>query len=242
MHHELAAVLVEPVQSRRPDLQPKEFLQQLRQLTKEKQVTLIFDEVLTGFRVHPGGCQALFDVKADLAVYGKVVGGGLPIGVVAGSPYYMDRIDGGMWLYGDDSYPEVPMTFFAGTFCKNPLTMAAARAVLRHMKMQGGTLQQQLNQRTAQLAATLNAYFKQEGVPIEITHFASFFRFTYAGNVSEFYLPIEFELLFYHLIEKGVYIWEGRTCFLSVAHTEEDIDRVIGAVKDSVVFLSHVFV
>ncbi|MBO3462772.1 aminotransferase class III-fold pyridoxal phosphate-dependent enzyme [Aetokthonos hydrillicola Thurmond2011] len=239
---ELAAVLVEPVQSRRPDLQPKQFLQQLRQLTKETQVTLIFDEVLTGFRVHPGGCQALFDVKADLAVYGKVVGGGLPIGVVAGSAYYMDRIDGGMWMYGDDSYPEVPMTFFAGTFSKNPLTMAAARAVLKHMKMQGGKLQQQLNQQTEKLAATLNAYFQQEGVPIKVLHFASFFRFTYAGNVNEFYLPIEFELLFYHLIEKGVYIWEGRTCFLSVAHTEEDIERVISAVKDSVLSLSGVFV
>ncbi|MBW4644887.1 MAG: aminotransferase class III-fold pyridoxal phosphate-dependent enzyme [Goleter apudmare HA4340-LM2] len=239
--HELAAVLVEPVQSRRPDLQPQEFLQQLRQLTKEKHVTLIFDEVLTGFRVHPGGCQALFGVKADLAVYGKVVGGGLPIGVVAGSSDYMDRIDGGMWLYGDDSYPEVPMTFFAGTFSKNPLTMAAARAVLRHMRMQGGKLQQQLNQQTAQLAATLNAFFKQESVPIEVTYFASFFRFTYAGNTNEFYLPLEFELLFYHLIEKGVYIWEGRTCFLSTAHTEEDINHVIGAVKDSVLSFSHIF-
>ena len=58
-----------------------------------------------------------------MAVYGKVVGGGLPIGVVAGSRAYMDRIDGSMWLYGDNSYPEVQMTFFAGTFSKNPLTM-----------------------------------------------------------------------------------------------------------------------
>ena len=239
---ELAAVLVEPVQSRRPDLQPQEFLQQLRQLTQEKQITLIFDEVLTGFRVHPGGCQALFNVQADLAVYGKVLGGGLPIGVVAGSRAYMDRIDGGMWLYGDDSYPEVPMTFFAGTFSKNPLTMTAARAALRYMRMEGGKLQQQLNQRTSQLAATLNAFFQEQNVPIEVKYFASFFRFTYAGNTSEFYLPLQFELLFYHLIAKGVYIWEGRTCFLSVAHTEEDIERVIAAVKDSVLCFGHIFV
>ncbi|MFM7364965.1 MAG: aminotransferase class III-fold pyridoxal phosphate-dependent enzyme [Cuspidothrix sp.] len=238
---ELAAVLVEPVQSRRPDLQPQGFLQQLRQLTQEKQITLIFDEVLTGFRVHPGGCQALFNVQADLAVYGKVVGGGLPIGVVAGSRAYMDRIDGGMWLYGDDSYPEVPMTFFAGTFSKNPLTMTAARAALKYMRMEGGKLQQQLNQRTAQLATTLNAFFQEQNVPIEVKHFASFFRFTYAGNASEFYLPLQFELLFYHLIAKGVYIWEGRTCFLSVAHTEEDIERVIAAVKDSVLCFGHIF-
>lgn len=238
---QLAAVLVEPVQSRRPDLQPKEFLQKLRQITQVKQITLIFDEVLTGFRIHPGGCQAWFGVKADLATYGKIVGGGLPIGVVAGSPYYMDRIDGGMWLYGDDSYPQVPMTYFAGTFSKNPLTMAAARAVLRQMKTQGASLQQQLNQRTKELAKTLNAFFQQESIPIKVTHFASLFRFTFAGNVSEFYLPIEFELLFYHLIEKGVYIWEGRTCFLSTAHTAEDINYVIKAVKDSVLSFRHIF-
>jgi glutamate-1-semialdehyde-2,1-aminomutase len=231
---ELAAVLVEPVQSRRPDLQPQAFLQQLRQLTQDKQITLIFDEVLTGFRVHPGGCQALFGVKADLVTYGKVVGGGLPIGVVAGSYNYMDRIDGGMWLYGDDSYPQVPMTFFAGTFSKNPLTMVAARAALQQMRMEGGKLQQQLNQQTTQLAATLNTFFQQEGTPIEVKHFASFFRLVFTGNTSEFYLPIEFELLFYHLIQKGVYIWEGRTCFLSTAHTEADMNHVIQAVKDSV--------
>jgi glutamate-1-semialdehyde aminotransferase len=64
------------------------------------------------------------------------------------------------------------------------------------MRMEGGKLQQQLNQRTAQLATTLNAYFQQQNVPIEVKYFASFFRFTYAGNASEFYLPLQFELLF----------------------------------------------
>lgn len=68
------------------------------------------------------------------------------------------------------------------------------------------------------------------------------FRFTYAGNASEFYLPLQFELLFYHLIAKGVYIWEGRTCFLSVAHTQEDIEQVIAAVKDSVLCFGNIFV
>ncbi|NES85718.1 MAG: aspartate aminotransferase family protein [Moorea sp. SIO2B7] len=232
--HELAAVLVEPVQSRRLDLQPKAFLQQLRKLTEEKQIVLIFDEVLTGFRVHPGGCQALFGVKADLATYGKVLGGGLPIGAVAGSVAYMDRIDGGMWTYGDSSYPEVETTFFAGTFSKHPLTMATARATLKHLKSSGAELQEQLNQRTSQLATTLNSYFEREGVSIRVIHFASVFRFTFSGNASEVYVPIDLDLLFYHLIEKGVYIWEGRTCFLSTAHTEEDIAYVIGAVKDSV--------
>jgi glutamate-1-semialdehyde aminotransferase len=80
---ELAAVLVEPVQSRRPDLQPKEFLQELRRITTQHGIALIFDEVITGFRAAPGGAQEHFGVRADLATYGKVIGGGMPIGVVA---------------------------------------------------------------------------------------------------------------------------------------------------------------
>ncbi len=81
---EIAAVLVEPVQSRRLDLVPKEFLLQLRQITAATGTALVFDEVVTGFRVEPGGAQAYFGIDADLATYGKVVGGGLPIGIVTG--------------------------------------------------------------------------------------------------------------------------------------------------------------
>jgi glutamate-1-semialdehyde aminotransferase len=93
---ELAAVLVEPVQSRHPDLQPREFLRSLRALTEQAGTALIFDEVITGFRVHPGGTQAMFGIQADLATYGKVLGGGLPLGVVAGKRAFMDALaDGG---------------------------------------------------------------------------------------------------------------------------------------------------
>jgi acyl transferase domain-containing protein len=222
---ELAAVLVEPVQSRRPDLQPKAFLQQLRQLTKETGIALIFDEMITGFRIHPGGAQAWFGIDADIATYGKIVGGGMPIGAIAGKAFYMNGMDGGMWNYGDASYPQADMTFFAGTFCKHPLTMAAARAVLQEIKSRGCALQEQLNQRTANLAATLNAYFERENLPIKIAHFGSLFRFAFSSNM---------DLLFYHLLEKGIYVWEGRNCFLSTEHTDEDIDRLIQALKDSI--------
>ena len=83
-------------------------------LTERPGTALVFDEVVTGFRAHPGGAQALFGIRADLATYGKVVGGGLPIGLVAGRREYMDALDGGAWQYGDESYPEVGVTFFAG--------------------------------------------------------------------------------------------------------------------------------
>ncbi|MDM8558776.1 amino acid adenylation domain-containing protein [Candidatus Parabeggiatoa sp. HSG14] len=231
--NELAAVLVEPVQSRRPDLQPKAFLQELREITKTSGTALIFDEIITGFRIHSGGAQAWFGIDADIVTYGKVIGGGMPLGIVAGSVDYMARIDGGLWHYGDDSYPQ-EKTFYAGTFCKHPLAMTAARAVLQYLKKQGPTLQQQLNQRTANLAKTLNEYFEKNDIPIQVVHFSSLFRFALASNFSYVYQPLEMDLLFYILIEKGVYVWEGRTCFLSTAHTDEDIESVIKAVKESV--------
>ncbi|HEY1017221.1 MAG TPA: MupA/Atu3671 family FMN-dependent luciferase-like monooxygenase, partial [Herpetosiphonaceae bacterium] len=226
--HELAAVLVEPVQSRRPDLQPREFLHALRALTAETGVPLIFDEMVNGFRIAPGGAQAFFGIQADIVTYGKIVGGGLPIGVIAGKPEYMDAFDGGMWQYGDGSYPEAEKTLFAGAFFKHPLTMAAALATLNHIKMQGQALYDKLNQRTTDLATRLNAYFHAEGVPIHVVHFSSVFRF---------YIPRDeryLDLFFYHLTEKGIYNWEGGNCFLSTAHTDEDMDRIVQAVQDSV--------
>ncbi|BCL77705.1 hypothetical protein ccbrp13_01700 [Ktedonobacteria bacterium brp13] len=223
--HELAAVLVEPVQSRHPDLQPAAFLQQLRLITQETGIALIFDEIITGFRIHPGGAQAWFGIEADIATYGKIVGGGMPIGIVAGKSAYMDGIDGGMWEYGDASYPQAETTFFAGTFCKHPLAMAAACAVLEELQSRGSSLQQKLNQRTTYLANSLNTFFGEEDVSIRVVHFGSLFRFAFSGNM---------DLLFYHLLEKGVYIWEGRNCFLSTAHTDDDIEYVIQAVKASI--------
>ncbi|HKT50598.1 MAG TPA: aminotransferase class III-fold pyridoxal phosphate-dependent enzyme, partial [Candidatus Angelobacter sp.] len=111
---ELAAVLVAPVPSRDPEGHNQAFLHALRDITRDSGAALIFDEVVTGFRVHPGGAQALFQVHADLVTYGKAVGGGFPIGIVAGDHRYMDAIDGGDWTYGDKSYPREETTFFAG--------------------------------------------------------------------------------------------------------------------------------
>lgn len=227
--YELAAVLVEPIQSSRPDLQPKEFLLQLRQLTQATGTVLIFDEVITGFRMHPGGIQGLWNIQADLTTYGKSVAAGMPIGVIAGKAAFMDTLDGGMWNYGDESYPQAETTVFAGTFFKHPLVMAAAWAALNHIKNSGPKLQQELSEKTTKLAQTLNSYFEQRQVPIQVVHFGSLFRFIASS-------PLKFgQLFFYHLLEKGVYVWEGRTFYLSTAHTDADIEHLIEAVKESVV-------
>jgi len=222
---EIAVVVVEPVQSRRPDLQPREFLHELRRITEAGGALLMFDEMITGFRVHPGGAQAWFDVKADIATYGKVLAGGLPIGVVAGAARYMDAIDGGMWQYGDASYPLADRTIFGGTFCQHPAAMITTLATLRYLKEQGPALQQNLNRRTDRLAAELNDFFDLEEVPIKVVHFASLFRFSFSTNL---------EFLFYQMMEKGVFIWEWRNYFLSTAHSDADVDHIVQAVKECV--------
>jgi iturin family lipopeptide synthetase A len=223
---ELAAVLVEPVQSRRPDFQPREFLQELRAATQNNGATLIFDEVITGFRIHPGGAQAWFGIRADLVTYGKIVGGTMPIGIVAGKADFMDGIDGGTWRYGDLSVPphDDRRTFVAGTFCHHPLAMAASLAALEELKKQGPGLQERLNARTNQLCERLNRYYLENDLPIKMVYFGSLFRFNLRGDG---------ELLFYSLLEKGIYVWEGRNCFLATAHTHEDLEYVIRAVKES---------
>ncbi|HEX2924791.1 MAG TPA: aminotransferase class III-fold pyridoxal phosphate-dependent enzyme [Ruminiclostridium sp.] len=224
---ELAAVLVEPVQSRKPDFQPREFLQELRSITEKNGIALIFDEVITGFRIHPGGAQAWFGIKSDLVTYGKIAGGTMPIGIVAGKDYFMDGIDGGMWSYGDMSVPphDDRRTFVAGTFCHHPLAMAAALAALEYLKKQGPELQQELNNRTKRLCDNLNTFYETNRIPMRMVYFGSLFRFELKGDL---------ELLFYSLLEKGIYVWEGRNCFISTAHTDEDIAYIIKSVKESV--------
>src|SRR5262249_54988958 len=226
--HELAAVLVEPVQSRHPALQPREFLQEVRQITLEAGTALIFDEVVTGFRTHPGGVQALFGIRADLATYGKVLAGGLPIGVLAGNSKFMDALDGGSWSYGDESFPETGVTFFAGTFVRHPLALAATLAVLEHLKASGPELQQRLTAETASLVHTLNQFCEQNGVPTKIESFGSIFYFGFPREVR-------FGTLFYHQRgKKGTHIKEGFPCFLTTAPPQEDIAHIVQAFKEPI--------
>ena len=225
---DLAAVLVEPVRSRDPGLQPKAFLQEIRKITEQSETAFIFDEVVTGFRVHQQGAQAHFNIKADLATYGKIVGGGLPIGVVAGKAEYMDALDGGYWEFGDASFPEVGVTFFAGTFVRHPMALAAAEAVLLKLKESGPELQQSLAAKVSQFAFHLNQHFERVGAPVKISYFSSLFYVTYSNDAPHG------GLLFYLLREKGVHIWEYRPCFFTLAHSAEDIEFVIRAFKETI--------
>ena len=234
MAGQLAAVLVEPVQSRRPGFQPREFLHQVRKITEENGVILIFDEMLTGFRIQPDGAQGYFGVQADLVTYGKVVGGGFPIGVVAGKAEVMDAVDGGPWEYGDDSIPDKDVTFFAGTFCKHPVTMAAAYAVLNHIDTLGAEPYMALRERSQAFVDRLNTFFTSERLPFEANCFGPMFRLEATGRYHLMLQPLELDLLFYLLMEKGVYTWERRICSWSFAHTQADFEAVYQAIVDSV--------
>lgn len=223
--HELAAVIVEPVQSRRPQLQPREFLVELRNLTRRAGIVLVFDEVILGFRVHPGGAQAVFGIRADLVLFGKILGGGLPIGVVAGRSDVLDLVDGGYWRYQDDSMPSSDRVFFASTFAKNPLVLALADAVLEIVESRGRQLQDELSERTEDLVRRVNEVCTARACPIRAHNFTSLFTFT---------VPPNLELFYYALIKSGVYVWEGRTCFLSTSHTDNDIDGIVTACERAI--------
>ncbi|WP_394749355.1 amino acid adenylation domain-containing protein [Spongiimicrobium salis] len=232
--HELAAVLVEPVQSRRPEFQPIDFLKEVREITRASETVLIFDEIITGFRMHPGGAQALFGIKADVATYGKVIGGGISIGAILGGKKYMDALDGGFWQYGDDSFPEVGVTYFAGTFVRHPLALATTKASLLHMKEQGADLQEKLAVMTEGLATELNTSFKKQSLPLEITYYRSLWRLKFLEEI-----PYG-ELLFVLLREKGFHIWDGFPCYMTEAYNEEDIAQLINAFNTSIAELNEV--
>ncbi|MFK8081935.1 MAG: amino acid adenylation domain-containing protein [Granulosicoccus sp.] len=231
---EIAAVMVEPVQSRRPDFQPREFLHRLRVLTQAQDIPFIFDEVITGFRTAPGGAQEFFGIQADIATYGKVVGGGMQIGVVAGRKKFMDALDGGSWQFGDRSEPEEAVTYFAGTFVRHPASIAACHAALTLLKEGGPALQQETNALTTRLVSSLNTFFQHNGAAISVTHFGSLWRMEYKQTESYG------DLLFYLLREKGIHIYDRFPCFLTLKHTEEDVNSIIKAIQDSVVELQSV--
>ncbi len=225
---ELAAILVEPVQSRRPDFRPREYLHELRALTEKSGTVLIFDEVITGFRTGPGGAQEYFGVRADLGTYGKVVGGGLPVGIIAGKRQFMDALDGGWWQFGDASVPTVGVTYFAGTFVRHPLALAAVRSVLRHLKTEGPALQARTTGMTERMATELNTFFKDAGAPLEIRHFASLWKTFYTAEQPWG------DLLFVMLRDRGIHILDGFPCFFTTAHTQADADAIVRAFKESV--------
>src|SRR5260221_2211764 len=133
-----------------------------------------------------------------------------------------------MWQFGDDSYPTVGVTFFAGTFVRHPLAMAACLAVLKYLKAQGPELQKNLSARAGEMIKRLNALLEKNHVPTHIENFASFFYFSF---------PIDFRfgsLFYYSLREKGVHLLENFPCFLTTEHSDADIEKIVRAFEETI--------
>jgi len=216
----IAAVIVEPIAGNMGCVPPAPgFLDALRYLTSKHGSLLIFDEVMTGFRVAYGGAQQLYGLKPDLTTLGKVIGGGLPVGAYGGRSDIMRKVA-----------PLGPV-YQAGTLSGNPLAVAAGLAMLRHLKAHPD-IYTRLERRTAELCAaapqgiTLNrvgSMFTFFFTPEPVTDFQSAKR----SDVARF---AEF---FHWMLDRGVYLPPSRfeAAFVSAAHTEEDIHRTVEAVR-----------
>jgi iturin family lipopeptide synthetase A len=229
----IAAVLVEPVQNRNISVQPADFLHRLRQLATASGMVLIFDEMITGFRIGLRGAQGYFGVKPDLATYGKILGGGLPIGAIAGSAELVDGMDGGSWRYDDDSAPTAPTIVFGGTFQKHPLAMSAAGAVLSYLEARGEDLYTEVNGRARAAVEALAKIFAEEGLPYSVASFGTVWRFEYHGPPDPAQ-PLQFDMLYHSLVAEGIYVWKGRSFFLSTAHSDAHVEQLLAAVRRSI--------
>lgn len=237
---EIACVLVEPIQSRFPSNQPIEFVQELRNLTLEKDIVLIFDEMVTGFRAGRNGAEGFFKVKADMATYGKVPGGGMPTGIIAGQAKYMAYVDGGVWGFDDESMPSIKRAVMAGTHTQNSLKLSATRAVCQEMKRLCDTDRDcdydcscaigELNRKTKSMCEEINAYFLENKVPLVVDYFSSLFRF----RVIDDPYGLVGELLIILLKTYGIETSTSGNCFLTLAHGDSDIRSIVDGFRKSV--------
>ena len=221
----IAAVIVEPVAGNMGCIPPEPgFLEGLRTLTETAGALLIFDEVMTGFRVARGGAQALYGIEPDLTTLGKIIGGGLPVGAFGGRADVMAFVA-----------PEGPV-YQAGTLSGNPLAMVAG---LTMMSLLTDEIYARLSARTLRLTAGLEQAANAQGVPLYVTQvcgmFSLFFaseRVTCLDDVSRSNVA-QFNRFFHAMLDEGVYLAPSafEAAFLSDAHDDTIIDRTIDAAR-----------
>ncbi len=224
----IACVIIEPVAGNMGCVVPgKKYLQTLRTLTKKHGIVLIFDEVMTGFRVAVGGAQEYFGIKPDMTCLGKVIGGGLPVGAYGGKAEIMDNIA-----------PAGPV-YQAGTLSGNPLAMAAGIATLKILSRKG--TYDRLESRAHELELALKDAARASGVPTRFyragTMFCTYFT---DKEVVDFQSAAasdtkKFARFFAGMLKRGIYIAPSQfECgFISLAHTSGDVDRTAEAAYDS---------
>ncbi len=227
---EIAVVQIEPVQSSNPRLDSGDFLGELIDVCRKNDVLVLFDEVITGFRIEYGGAQEYYGLEPDLVTYGKAIGGGLPVGAVAGRAEIMNCFT------GKDG---APFIFCGGTFSGNPLTMAAGTAAVTAMRDQKDTLYPYLHEQGSRFREAVNRYCAQEKIPAQVMSAGSLLHLFFQPGAIQGQRDIvhqhrEIEAQFYlHLINHGVIIPGIHVAFFSGAHTTSEINQVIEAFKAS---------
>jgi glutamate-1-semialdehyde 2,1-aminomutase len=225
---EIAAVIVEPVVGNMNLIVPRqEFLDALRELCTRHAAVLIFDEVMTGFRVHRGGAQALYGICPDLTTLGKIVGGGLPLGAFGGRREIMQYIA-----------PQGPV-YQAGTLSGNPVAVAAGLATLA--VIEAGELHETLAKSTRRLSDGLARAAAAAGVPFSAQAVGGMFGFYFRSRAPESFAEVmesdgaAFNRFFHLMLERGVYFAPSafEAGFVSAAHTAEDIDATVAAAVDA---------
>jgi glutamate-1-semialdehyde 2,1-aminomutase len=208
----------------------KDFLDALQRLTKQHGALLIFDEVMTGFRVAYGGAQELFGVRPDLTTLGKIVGGGMPLAAYGGRREIMDQI------------LPAGKVFQAGTLSGNPIATAAGAATLKVLKKDPPYAR--LEKKCARLAAGLSAAAKSAGVPHQMPRVGSMLTlFFNAQHVTDWDVASQsdtnaYARFFWNLIDRGIYFpcSQYEALFVSDQHSDDDIERTIAAAKESLLY------
>jgi glutamate-1-semialdehyde 2,1-aminomutase len=223
---DMACIIVEPVAGNMGVVPPApDFLPALRQLATDHDILLIFDEVISGFRVHYGGAQALYGVTPDLTVLGKIIGGGLPVGAYGGRRDIMDLIA-----------PAGPV-YQAGTLSGNPLAVTAGLATLKQLRAKN--LYKQLEERSAALARGLADEAKRAGIALTQTRVGSMLTSFFTQepvvdwNSAKTSDTKRYGLFFHGMLEQGIYLAPSQfeAAFLSTAHTSADIEKTIRAAR-----------
>ncbi len=229
---EIALAIIEPVPANIGLIPLRlEFLERLRALTRQHDALLVFDEVMSGFRVAPGGAQEMYGIEPDLTTLGKVIGGGLPVGAFGGRADVMDHLA-----------PDGPV-YQAGTLSGNPLAMAAGIATLEELKADG--VYEKLDRLTLQLTRGMREAARHAGVPVYQTRMGSkFCQFFTEGEVTDYASAKRSDTnrygrFFHEMIQRGVYLAPSQfeVGFVSLAHSSEDIDQTIAAAKEAMEML-----
>jgi glutamate-1-semialdehyde 2,1-aminomutase len=224
----IAAVIVEPVAANMGVVAPEEgFLKGLREITQRDGALLIFDEVITGFRIAYGGAQNSFGIRPDMSVFGKIIGGGLPVAAYGGRRDIMEMIA-----------PLGPI-YQAGTLSGNPLAMRAGLATLP--KLQASGFYASIDKKAQRVADGLRAALKETGIPGGVSVAGSLLTLFFTGeNVRDYGVAKKsdtkrFAAFFQGMLERGIFIAPSQfeALFVSSAHTDADIDRTISAARES---------